>query len=328
MNSPLRVAVTGAAGQIAYSLLPRIANGEVFGKDQPVILQLIEITPALKALEGVSMELFDCAPHTLADVICTDDADKGFGDADAVFLIGGKPRGPGMLRGDLILQNGPIFKGQGQAIGKNAKRSVRVLTVANPCNTNCLVTAKNAAGLQPNQFHAMTRLDHNRAISQLAVKSGKPISSIKNMVIWGNHSAKQFPDARFATIDGQKAYDLLDKEWLQGDFASTVAQRGKAIIDARGKSSAGSAAHAAIDHMRTWFQGTNDGEHTSMAIYSDGTHYNIPEGIYCSVPVTVKDGQITVVDGLDMSDEYAQAKLQDSIDELVSERDSVKDLLA
>lgn len=325
MNKPLRVAVTGAAGQIAYSLLPRIAQGEVFGKDQPVILQLLEITPALKALEGVSMELFDCAPSTLVDVICTDDSEKGMGDADAVFLIGGMPRGPGMLRKDLIQKNGPIFRGQGAAIGAAASKNVKVLTVANPCNTNCLVTQFHAKGIDPKQFHAMTRLDHNRATSQLATKSGKPIASVKNVIIWGNHSATQFADASRATIDGKPAYDVLDAEWLRGDFRSTVAQRGKAIIDARGKSSAASAANAAIEHMQTWHHGTAEGEHTSMAITSDGS-YGVPEGIICSFPVTVKDGEVSVVQGLELTD-WDKENLQTSVDELLQEREAVADLL-
>jgi malate dehydrogenase len=326
MNKPLRVAVTGAAGQIAYSLLPRIAQGEVFGKDQAVILQLIEITPALKALEGVSMEIFDCAPSPLVDIICTDDGEKGFGDADAVFLIGGMPRGPGMLRKDLIQKNGPIFRGQGDAIGKFASRDVKVLTVANPCNTNCLVTQFHAKGIADSQFHAMTRLDQNRAVSQLAGKAGKPIASVKNVTIWGNHSATQFADASCATIDGQAAYDILDKEWLRGDFRSVVAQRGKAIIDARGKSSAASAANAAIEHMMTWVNGTADGEHTSMAITSDGS-YGVPAGLICSFPVTVKDGKVSIVQGIEM-DDWSKENLQKSVQELLDEREAVKKLLS
>lgn len=322
----LRVAVTGAAGQIAYNLLPRIASGEVFGPDQPVILNLLEITPALKALEGVSMELFDCAPPTLIDVLCTDDAEKGFGDADAVFLIGGKPRGPGMLRGDLIATNGPIFKGQGEAIGKAASRDVKVLTVANPCNTNCLVTAHHAAGLDASHFHAMTRLDHHRATSQLAAKAGVAIKDVKNVIIWGNHSATQYPDARFATIQGKPASEVInDQDWLRGDFITTVAQRGKAIIDARGKSSAASAAHGAIEHMKSWYFGTPEGEHTSMAIASDGS-YGVPEGIYCSFPVTVKDGKVSVVKDLEL-DDFSRGKLDASVKELQEEREAVKDLL-
>lgn len=326
MTTPLRIAVTGAAGQIAYNLLPRLAAGECFGKDQPVILQLLEITPALGALKGVEMELYDCAPSTLVDVVCTDDAEKAFADADACFLIGGMPRGPGMLRGDLIQKNGPIFKGQGEAIGKAAKKDVKVLVVANPCNTNCLVTAHHAGGLDKSRFHAMTRLDHNRALSQLAGKAGKAIADTRNVVIWGNHSATQFPDARYATIDGTNAYEVLDQDWLHGEFVETVAQRGKAIIDARGKSSAASAAHAAIDHMKTWTFGTDEGETQSMAIWSDGSHYGIPEGVFCSVPVTVKDGVVTVVSDLELND-YQQEKLKASTAELVNERDAVKDLL-
>lgn len=326
MPQAVRVAVTGAAGQIAYSLLPRIASGEVFGPDTPVILQLLEITPALKVLEGVAMELYDCAPGNLVELVCTDDFAEAFGDANAVFLIGGQPRGPGMLRGDLIRENAPIFKAQGQAIGQFAAPDVKVLTVANPCNTNCLVAATNASVLDPVHFQAMTRLDHNRAMTQLALKAGTSIAAVKNVVIWGNHSAKQVPDANYATIAGQKAYEVLDKDWLEGEFCITVAGRGKAIIDARGKSSAGSAANAAIDHMRDWFGTTPEGVYVSKAPYSTGRFYDIPEGIFCSLPVTVKEGVVAVVDGLEVSD-YARVKLRVSVEELVSERDAIKALL-
>jgi len=324
--TPIRVAVTGAAGQIAYALLPRIAAGALFGPDQPVILQLLEITPALKTLQGVRMELDDLAPPTLHDVVCTDDPEVGFGDADVIFLIGGRPRGKGMLRKDLIAINGPIFEGQGKAIGKSAKRSVKLVTVANPCNSNALVTAHHAAGIDPKQITAMTRLDHHRALSQLAQKAGVQVGKVQNVTIWGNHSATQYPDAHTALIDGNPAYECLDQSWLESEFISTVAGRGKAIIEARGHSSATSAAHAALSHMKTWIEGTAEGVHVSMAVASDGS-YGVPEGLVSSFPVTCKDGAWSIVPGLEL-DDFAKGKIAATVQELQNEREAVKGLLS
>ena len=325
MTSPVRIAVTGAAGQIGYSLLFRIASGAVFGPNTPVILQLLEITPALGALEGVRMELDDCAFPLLAGVVCTDNAETAFGDADAAFLVGAMPRKDGMERGDLLSANGGIFKPQGQALAAAAKKDVKVLVVGNPANTNALIAMNNAKGLDPNRFTAMTRLDHNRAITQLAAKVGKPVSSIKKMTIWGNHSSTQYPDLFHCEVDGKNAAQLVnDQAWLADDFIPTVAKRGAAIIKARGLSSAASAANAAIDHMHSWALGTPEGDWVSMAIPSDGS-YGVPEGIISSFPCVCKDGKYSIVQGLDI-DDFSRARIDASVAELVEERDEVKKL--
>ena len=325
MTTPVRVAVTGAAGQIGYSLLFRIASGAVFGPDQPVILQMLEITPALGALEGVAMELDDCAFPLLAGMVRTDNAETAFGDADAAFLVGAMPRKDGMERGDLLSANGGIFKPQGQAIAAAAKKDVKVLVVGNPANTNALIAMNNAKGMDPRRFTAMTRLDHNRAVSQLAAKVGRPVSSIKKMTIWGNHSSTQYPDLFHCEVDGKNAAQMVnDQAWLDGEFIPTVAKRGAAIIKARGLSSAASAANAAIDHMRSWALGTADGDWVSMAIPSDGS-YGVPEGIISSFPCVCKNGEYSIVQGLEI-DAYSRTKIDASVAELVEERDEVKKL--
>lgn len=325
MKSPVRVAVTGAAGQIGYSLLFRIAAGEMLGKDQPVILQLLEITPALKALQGVVMELEDCAFPTLAGVVQTDDPNIAFADADYALLVGAMPRKAGMERADLLQANGAIFTAQGKALSENAKKSVKVLVVGNPANTNALIAYHNAPGLSPRQFHAMTRLDHNRAISQLAARVKKPVTSIKKMTIWGNHSLTQYPDLFHCEVDGQNDYELVgDPEWYANTYIPTVAKRGAAIIEARGASSAASAASAAIDHMRDWALGTPEGDWVSMAIPSDGS-YGIPEGLVYSYPCVCKGGDFTIVQGLEIND-FSRQKMDASAKELADERDAVKQL--
>ena len=325
MTTPVRIAVTGAAGQIGYSLLFRIASGAVFGPKTPVILQLLEITPALGALEGVRMELDDCAFPLLAGVVCTDNAETAFGDADAAFLVGAMPRKDGMERGDLLSANGGIFKPQGQALGAAAKKDVKVLVVGNPANTNALIAMNNAKGLDPSRFTAMTRLDHNRALTQLATKVGKSVTDIKKMTIWGNHSSTQYPDLFHCEVNGQNAAALVnDQAWIENDFIPTVAKRGAAIIKARGLSSAASAANAAIDHMNSWALGTPEGDWVSMAIPSDGS-YGVPEGIISSFPCVCKDGKYSIVQGLDI-DEFSRARIDASAAELVEERDEVKKL--
>jgi malate dehydrogenase len=325
MTSPVRIAVTGAAGQIGYSLLFRIASGAVFGPNQPVILQLLEITPALGALEGVRMELDDCAFPLLAGVVCTDNAETAFGDIDAAFLVGAMPRKDGMERGDLLSANGGIFKPQGQALGAAAKKDAKILVVGNPANTNAVIAMNNAKGLDPSRFTAMTRLDHNRAITQLAAKVGKPVTSVKKMTIWGNHSSTQYPDLFHCEVDGKNAAELVnDQAWLENDFIPTVAKRGAAIIKARGLSSAASAANAAIDHMNSWALGTAEGDWVSMAIPSDGS-YGVPEGIISSFPCVCTDGKYSIVQGLDI-DPFSRARIDASVAELVEERDEVKKL--
>lgn len=326
-KTPIRVAVTGAAGQIGYSLLFPIAAGHVFGADQPVILQLLELPVALNALEGVRMELDDCAFPLLADIVTTSDAETAFGDADLCLLVGSKPRGPGMLRADLIRENGPIFVGQGKAIDAAAKKNTKVLVVGNPCNTNCLIAMNQARRVDRRNFTAMTRLDQNRALSQLAAKAGCSVSDISKLGIWGNHSKTMYPDYTNARIGAKALTDVItDHAWLDGDFISTVQQRGKAIIDARGKSSAASAAWAAIDHAADWHRPTPDGDWVSMAVPSDGS-YGIPEGLIFSFPCTVDaDGEYHIVQGIDL-DEKARARVAATRDELAGERDTVKDLL-
>ena len=293
MTDPVRVAITGAAGQIGYSLLFRVASGAMLGPDQPVILHLLEITPALGALQGVCMELEDCAFPTLVGMVPTDDADVAFGDIDYAMLVGAMPRKEGMERSDLLSANGGIFKPQGEALSRSAKRDVRVLVVGNPANTNCLIAQQNAKDLDPSQFTAMTRLDHNRAVAQLAKKAGVHTTAVTKMTIWGNHSATQYPDVFHAEVSGKPAFDAVggDQAWLESEFIPTVQQRGAAIIKARGLSSAASAASAAVDHVRTWAQGTAKGDWTSMGIVSDGS-YGVAEGLISSFPVTTSKGEL------------------------------------
>ncbi len=325
MKEPMRVAVTGAAGQIGYALLFRIAAGDMLGKDQPVILQLLEIPPAMKALEGVVMELADCAFPLLHGVEASDDPNVAFRDADVALLVGSRPRGPGMERKDLLEANGAIFTAQGKALDAVASRDVKVLVVGNPANTNALIAMRNAPSLSPQSFTAMTRLDHNRALSQLAAKAGTQVANVQKMIIWGNHSSTQVPDVEHATVAGGPATDLVDPAWVDGEFIPTVQQRGAAIIAARGASSAASAANAATDHVRDWLLGTPAGDWTSMAIPSQGD-YGVPEGIIYSFPVTCEDGRISVVGGLDLSDAVVR-RMEASAAELLEERAAVEHLI-
>jgi malate dehydrogenase len=325
MKQPLNVAITGAAGQIGYALAFRVASGALFGADQPVKLHLLEITPALPTLQGVVMELDDCAFPTLAKVIATDDARVAFKDCHAALLVGARPRGPGMERKDLLLANAQIFSAQGKALDAVASRDVRVLVVGNPANTNALIAMKNAPSLKPQSFTAMTRLDHNRALSQLAAKTGSHVNDIQRMIIWGNHSATQYPDINHCLVKGQAARTLVDQDWIEKDFIPTVQQRGAAIIKARGASSAASAASAAIDHIRDWFRGSPQGDTLSMGIPSDGS-YGIPEGVIYSYPVICRGGQYEIVQGLDI-DAFSRARMDATHKELLEERDGVKDLL-
>ena len=325
MKQPVRVTVTGAAGQICYALLFRIASGAMLGNDQPVILQLLDITPALKALEGVKMELDDCAFPLLAGVICTDDPAVAFKDSDYALLVGARPRGPGMERKDLLEANAAIFSVQGKAINNNAKKSIKVLVVGNPANTNALIAQRNAPDIDPNNFTAMTRLDHNRAITQIAQKLGATVNDVTNMTIWGNHSSTQYPDLFHAKVNGKSAIDRVDQAWYKETFIPTVQQRGAAIIAARGASSAASAANAAIDHMRTWALGTEGDNWVSMGVYSDGS-YGIDKGLIYSFPVRTKDGKWEIVQGLSI-DAYSQEKMKATEKELAEERDAVKHLL-
>ena len=325
MKTPVRIAVTGCAGQIGYALLFRIAAGDMLGPDQPVILQMIEVPQAMKAVDGVVMELRDCAFPLLADIVATDDVNVGFKDADYAILVGARPRGPGMERKDLLEANGAIFTVQGKAINDHASRGIKVLVVGNPANTNALIASRSAPDLDPRQFTAMMRLDHNRAISQLAARTGSTVPAIRRMTVWGNHSSTQYPDITHALVDGRPAPELVDQAWLEGDFIPTVQQRGAAIIAARGASSAASAASAAIDHMRTWALGTADGDWVSMAIPSDGS-YGIAEGIIYSYPVTCRDGRYAIVQNLPVSD-FSRARMDATAKELFEERDAVKHLL-
>jgi len=326
MKQPVRVAVTGAAGQIGYALLFRIAAGDMLGKDQPVILQLLEITPALKALAGVVMELDDCAFPLLHGVVATDDPNVAFKDADYALLVGSRPRGPGMERKDLLQANGAIFTVQGKALNDHASRGVKVLVVGNPANTNCLIALKNAPDLAPEQFSAMTRLDHNRALSQLAAHTGAKVSDVRKMIIWGNHSSTQVPDVSHATVAGRPAASLVDDAWVDGEFVPTVQKRGAAIIAARGLSSAMSAASSALDHVRSFLNKTPDGDWFSAVVPSDGS-YGIDKGLMFSFPV-VSDGQggWSIVQGLPMSD-FAKAKIAVTQDELREEKAVISDLL-
>ena len=324
-RAPVRVAITGAAGQIGYQLAFRIASGQMLGADQPVILQLLEIAPALDALKGVAMELDDCAFPTLAGVVATDQADVAFKDTDYALLVGAKPRGPGMERADLLLGNAQIFSAQGKALNEHACRDIKVLVVGNPANTNALIAQQNVPDLKPANFTAITRLDHNRAMAQLANNTGKHVNDVKGLIIWGNHSATQYPDISHATVAGQAATDAADSDWLNNEFIPIVQQRGAAIIKARGLSSAASAASAAIDHMRDWAHGTPAGEYTSMAVPSDGS-YGIKPGIIYSFPCTCKHGKYQVAQGL-TTDDFSSAKMKATEDELREERASVESLL-
>ena len=326
MKKPIRVAVTGAAGQIGYALLFRIAAGDMLGKDQPVILQLLEITPALPSLQGVVMELNDCAFPLLHGVVTTDDPNVAFRDADFALLVGARPRGPGMERKDLLEANGAIFGPQGRALNAHASRDVKVLVVGNPANTNSLIAQQNAPDLDPRCFTAMTRLDHNRAISQLAEKTGALNTDIRRVTIWGNHSSTQYPDIHAATIAGKAATSLIDDAWYKSEFIPVVQQRGAAIIKARGASSAASAASAAIDHMRSWALGTAEGDWVSMGIPSDGS-YGIAPGVIFSYPCTCKDGKYSIVQGLDIN-AFSRERMDATDRELREERAAVEHLFA
>ncbi|MBK1881002.1 malate dehydrogenase [Luteolibacter pohnpeiensis] len=327
MKEPITISITGAAGHIGYALLFRIASGSVFGADQPVNLRLIEIEPALPALHGVVMELDDCAFPLLREVVATADLDEGFAGANWALLVGSVPRKAGMERSDLLGINGRIFTGQGQAIAKNAAKNIRVLVVGNPCNTNALIAKNNAAGVPSDRFFAMTRLDENRAKSQLAFKAGVHASDVTNLCIWGNHSSTQYPDFTNAKINGKPATDVIsDHDWLKGEFISTVQQRGAAIIKARGASSAASAANAAIDTVKSLIQPTADGDWFSVAVCSDGS-YGIEKGLIASMPIRTKsDGSWEVVQGVPV-DDFSREKIDASVAELIEERDAVKDLI-
>ncbi len=325
MPEPIRVAVTGAAGQIGYSLLFRIASGAMLGPDQPVILQLLEVTPALKALDGVAMELEDCAFPLLAGIVKSDDAGVAFGDAEYALLVGAMPRKQGMERADLLAANGAIFTTQGKALSDNARPGVRVLVVGNPANTNALIALSHAPAIDSRRFSAMTRLDHNRATSMLATRAGATVSDVRRMAIWGNHSTTQFPDLYHCEVGGRNAYELVDDHaWYEQTYIPTVAKRGAAIIEARGASSAASAANAALDHMRTWTEGTAAGDWTSMAVPSDGS-YGVPEGIVSSFPCTCTGGDYAIVQGLEIAD-FARGRIDASAAELTDERDAVRAL--
>lgn len=325
-KSPVRVAVTGAAGQISYSLLFRIASGDMLGKDQPVILQLLEITPALEALKGVVMELEDCAFPLLAGVVQTDDANIAFKDADYALLVGARPRGPGMERKDLLEANAAIFSAQGKALNDNASKNVKVLVVGNPANTNALIAQRNAPDLDPRNFTAMTRLDHNRAMAQLAEETETTVNDIKKMIIWGNHSSTQYPDLTFTTVNGKPALEQVQRDWYEGTYIPNVQQRGAAIIKARGASSAASAANAAIAHVRSWALGTDENDWVSMGVYSNG-EYGIQKGLIYSYPCTCKDGDWKIVEGLDTSSAFSVEKMKATETELTEERDAVSHLL-
>ncbi|WP_293935165.1 malate dehydrogenase [Iodobacter sp.] len=325
MKKPIRVAVTGAAGQIGYSLLFRIASGAMLGPDQPVILQLLDITPSLPALNGVVMELDDCAFPLLQGIVQSDDPKVAFKDVDIALLVGARPRGPGMERKDLLEANGAIFTTQGKALNEVASRDVKVLVVGNPANTNAYIAMKNAPDLNPANFTAMMRLDHNRALTQIAQKTGSVVTDVNKMIIWGNHSATQYPDLFHATVKGQSASALInDQKWLETEFIPTVQQRGAAIIKARGLSSAASAANAAIDHIRNWVLGTEDGNWVTMGVPANG-EYGYSDLIF-GYPVTCKDGKYTIVEGLEIS-EFSRARMDASAKELSEERDAVKHLI-
>jgi malate dehydrogenase len=325
MKSPVRVTVTGAAGQISYSLIFRIAAGDMLGPGQPVILQLLEITPALGALQGVVMELNDCAFPLLQEVVATDDPNVAFKDTDYALLVGAKPRGPGMERSDLLKGNAAIFSVQGRALNAHASRGVKVLVVGNPANTNALIAMKNAPDLNPRNFSAMMRLDHNRSLSQLAAKTGVHVTDIRRMTVWGNHSSTQYPDVNHATVKGKAASGLVERDWYVNEFIPTVQQRGAAIIKARGASSAASAAAAAIDHMRDWALGSAQNDWVSMAVVSDGS-YGIAADIIYSFPVVCKNGEWEIVQGLNI-DDFSRDRMRQTEQELLQEKDAVKELL-
>lgn len=325
MKEPVRVAVTGAAGQIGYSLLFRIASGEMLGPDQPVILQLLEITPAMDALRGVVMELEDCAFPLVQGLVPSDDANVAFRDVDHALLVGSRPRTKGMERKDLIEANAAIFSVQGRALNDHASRDVKVLVVGNPANTNALIAQRNAPDLDPRRFTAMTRLDHNRAVAQLAIKAGAHVTDVRHLCIWGNHSATQYPDLHRATVKGQAAMELVEQGWYEKDFIPTVQQRGAAIIEARGASSAASAANAALDHMHDWARGSAAGDTVSMGVYSDGS-YGIREGLIYSFPVTCAGGDWQIVQGCEVND-FSRARMQATEQELIEEMSAVEHLL-
>jgi len=325
VTSPVRVTVTGAAGQISYSLLFRIAAGEMLGPNQPVILQMLEITPALEALKGVAMELEDCAFPLLAGVLCTDQAEIAFKNTDYALLVGARPRGPGMERKDLLEANAAIFSAQGKAINDHARKDIKVLVVGNPANTNALITQRNAPDIDPRQFTAMTRLDHNRAMSQIAEKTGTTINDVTQMTIWGNHSATQYPDLHQTEVKGQAAIDMIDQSWYEEQFIPSVQQRGAAIIKARGASSAASAANAAIAHMRSWALGSEAGDWVSMGVCSDGS-YGIAEGLIYSFPCTCANGEWKIVQGIEIN-EFSRGKMAATEQELTEEKDAVAHLL-
>ena len=326
MKKPVTVTITGAAGHIGYALAFRVASGQMLGADQPVNLHLLEITPALPALGGVVMELSDCAFPTLQRIVATDDARAAFRDCDYALLVGARPRGPGMERKDLLLANAQIFSAQGKAINEAASRDVHVLVVGNPANTNALIAASNAPDIDRLNFTAMTRLDHNRAIAQLAERTGTHTTAVRRMIIWGNHSATQYPDISHCTVTGKPARSLVDQQWYREQFIPIIQQRGAAIIKARGASSAASAASAAIDHMRDWSQGTTAADWASMAIPADGS-YGIPEGVVYSYPVTCKGGRYAIVQGLPV-DEFSRGRMDATHRELLEEREGVQELLA
>ncbi len=325
MKKPVTLAITGAAGQIGYALAFRVASGQMLGADQPIRLHLLEITPALPTLQGVVMELNDCAFPTLHSVVATDDAKLAFRDCNVAMLVGARPRGPGMERKDLLLANAQIFSAQGKALDAVADRGVRVLVVGNPANTNALIAQCNAPGLEPGNFTAMTRLDHNRALSQLAEKTGSHVTRIRRMIIWGNHSSTQYPDLNHATVDGRRARDLVDEKWVTDTFIPVVQQRGATVIKARGSSSAASAASAALDHVRDWVGGTADGDWVSMGVPADGS-YGIKPGVIYSYPVTCRNGHYQVVQGLEI-DAFSRGRLEATEKELREEREGVKALL-
>jgi len=325
MKKPVNVAITGAAGQIGYALAFRVASGAMLGPDQPINLHLLEITPALGALQGVVMELNDCAFPTLNKIVPTDDAKVAFKDCDVALLVGARPRGPGMERKDLLLANAQIFSAQGKALDAVANRNVRVLVVGNPANTNALIAQRNAPNLNPRNFTAMVRLDHNRALSQLAEKTGTHSTKIKKAIIWGNHSATQYPDLHHTVVDGKSALSLVDQKWYAETFIPVVQQRGAAIIKARGQSSAASAASAAIDHIRDWVLGTAEGDWVSMGVPSDGS-YGIAEGVIYGYPVTCKNGDYQIVQGLSVND-FSRARMDATHKELLEEKDGVKELI-
>ncbi len=325
MKDPVRVAVTGAAGQISYSIIFRIASGSMLGPDQPVIMQLLEIPPAMDALNGVVMELHDCAFPLVAGVVATDDPNVAFKDTDYAILVGARPRGPGMERSDLLTANAKIFSAQGKALSDNANPEVKVLVVGNPANTNALITLKNAPNLNPKNVTSMMRLDHNRALSQIAQKNDSHSTKIEKMVVWGNHSATQYPDISYATLEGKPIKELVDEDWNVNEFIPVVQQRGAAIIKARGASSAASAASAAVDHMRDWAMGSN-GQWVSMGVYSAGNTYGIDEDIMYAFPIVCENGEWKEITGLEVSD-FSRERMKLTEQELLDERAAIADLL-